>query len=86
MFNRARVQPELPLPHIFFIRRDFQGDLEPVDNDYQQAYAWCVEQFGPGLNRWISRPPDDTRWIYSPLQGFAFRYEDDAFAFKMRWC
>lgn len=50
------------------------------------VFLWCHEQFGEGFNCWAEAAPNGTRWIFNGTSGFAFRYEDDAFAFKMRWC
>lgn len=42
----------------------------------RQPHLWCQEQFGdPGTGRWTFEG-----WI------FEFVREDDAFAFRLRWC
>lgn len=39
---------------------------------------WCISQFGP---------PGQSRWSMSRGGGcLFFRYPNDAFAFKLRWC
>ncbi len=68
----------------------------------KEVFAWCREQFGEGkvvsfAPPWERRKPtnypfcdyrrlpDRVRWIEG-AECVWFREEDDAFAFKMRWC
>lgn len=59
--------------------------LVPMDDrraSIDEADRWCREQFpDTGRNGWFNE-----RWSRQSSGGFVFRYEEDAFAFKMRWC
>lgn len=50
--------------------------------NHQQILEWCSEHFGPPGPK-----PLGSRWMMAG-DGFFFyfRDEDDAFAFRMRWC
>lgn len=62
-----------------------------VQSDLEDAYDWCLEQFGEESNRCtrdLGRGlciVHDGRWRFVSPTMFFFRYENDAFAFKMRW-
>ncbi|RYE97274.1 MAG: hypothetical protein EOO77_39345 [Oxalobacteraceae bacterium] len=47
----------------------------------EEARQWCVMQFGPGLPDHLT----DWRWEKDGTS-FQFRYEQDAFVFRLRWC
>lgn len=57
-------------PHVFYQNRD--DEIRP------DALWWCSDEFGE-CHR-------GERWTYSTEGDFAFRDENDAFAFRMRWC
>lgn len=46
-----------------------------------ESREWCTEQFGPDHHG----HPEKYRWHMDRFTAH-FRYAEDAFAFKMRWC
>lgn len=56
-------------------------DYERLSLFGREANAWCLEQFGKPF----SNHPSKYRWAMDGWNAH-FRYEADAFAFKMRWC
>jgi hypothetical protein len=65
------------------VLRGSQESLAKIKDRTRQVdvvAAWCVENFPIPHDDWFNG-----RWVRQG-SGFLFRYEDDAFAFKMRWC
>lgn len=54
--------------------------IQHRNQDWRDAIEWCGEQFGPIDGRWTGLISDVVR------NYVAFVHEDDAFAFRMRWC
>lgn len=82
------VLPDELFPYFFYAKAGpiplvlFRGEGNPFDS----VFEWCHEQFGKGYNCKSMNAPKGTRWIVLRHRGFFFRREEDAFAFRMRWC
>ncbi|RYD49394.1 MAG: hypothetical protein EOP83_25225 [Verrucomicrobiaceae bacterium] len=55
----------------------------PVSGQYNEMWAWCVEQFGAPAT-W-GRAPSEGKW-YATTDVFRFKNHSDAVAYKLRWC
>lgn len=54
--------------------------IEGRNRDWIEAAQWCEENFGPRGICWVGLVSDVVR------NYFCFANEDDAFAFRLRWC
>lgn len=62
-------------------------DMDQIECFMTVAVQWCIEQFGPS-DLWLDgdhQGTDDQRWYYSREQIWFVR-DEDAFAFRLRWC
>lgn len=80
-----RPMHEAPLKHRksfkhWFVEQlhDYTGETDPR---WHEAMQWCREQFGsPGGDRWCGLISDVVSCY------ICFKDEDDALAFRLRWC
>jgi hypothetical protein len=72
-----RFSSERPPP-----RSPRQKELRAERNrEVQEAAKWCIDTFG----RSRDQTPTNWRWTEKD-KAFFFRYENDAFLFRLRWC
>lgn len=72
------VHFEMDRDGIYPIRFERVTSLLEASETTRLAICWCAEQFGDPDGR-------DCRWTWN-LNSIWFAHENDAFAFKMRWC
>lgn len=80
MYAQSTYRRVSRFPYLFFLNR------ETTLTGFLETFSWCEDQFGRGERCWTEHVPHGTRWIYSREIGFGFTREDDACAFRMRWC
>ncbi len=76
--------------HIFVYHAVGDGAYWEARGRVVEMQTWCEEQFGPSMRhqprhvvrRWHHR----ARVNVHNAGEFQFAHDDDAFAFKMRWC
>lgn len=68
--------------NIWFVEGLHEKGVSIVERNraWDEALEWCEARFGPREERWYGVVSDVVR------NYFCFVNEDDAFAFRMRWC
>jgi hypothetical protein len=78
-------QPEMPPQGmvVFACTRGPIAESSKFQAELDEMKAWCLEQFGPVLNRLYAR--DSIGWTKSGPR-FYFTDHTMALAFRIRWC
>lgn len=66
-------------PYLYLFRNDVR---HPNIGEIREMIFWCADQFGHGAASFDK----GARWAFLTSGMFGFQQENDAFAFKMRWC
>lgn len=63
--------------HVFMVARDECTSSQMMRETITDMFDWCSEFVGPHNSSWNC----DTTYVM-----FTFENEEDAFAFRLRWC